>query len=170
MQACFDPGETRLVSVDKDGIVCCWGTDTLHQLLRLTVNAPRLSSCQVWSARCARGRSEHTSARSRELLDTEGIELGRHAFHMEMASCGSQAGEDIEATPLHVHDVAFVSDGCDILFAGVAGELICIDSVSGATIWSLPAHLHKLQRVHFCMSGTALHVVDIILVDADGLV
>lgn len=169
MQACFDPGETRLVTVDKDGILCCWGTDNLHQLLRMTLNNPRGAPWQVWSRRCAQGRREHCRNESRDLLDIEGTELGQ-GFQCDLASSASQEQDESEATTLKVVDVTFISDGCDVLFSGVAGELLCVDSVSGATIWSMPAHLNRLQRTHFSLPTTTLHVVDAILVDTNGLV
>lgn len=169
MQACFDPGETRLATVDEDGMLCCWSTDNLHQLLRMTLNNPRVAPWQVWSKRCAEGRREHCRHESRDLIDTEGTELG-HGSQCDSASSASQEGDDSEATTFKVVDVSFISDGCDILFAGVAGELLCLDSVSGAIIWSVPAHLNKLQRTHFSLPTTTPHVADTILVDKNGLV
>ena len=101
----------------------------------------------------------------------EGIELNR-LVEDELPS-GSQAGDGAfgaDAGAVDVVDVAFVSDGCDVLVAGSAGELICVDSVSGAIMWSVPAHLHNLQRAHICASPTTFHVADAVLIDSEGLV
>lgn len=168
MQACFDPSEMRLITVDTGGTMCCWGTETLHQHLRMTLLNPCTSSCALWSPRCATSRIEHAGTDFRELLSSEGIELNPTAI--DIGSNGSLSGVDMERSVLTVLHASFVSDGCDILLAGSAGELICIDSVSGAVIWDVPAHLHRVQRVHICKSPSTLHIPHVILVDTTGMV
>eukprot|EP00892_Ulva_mutabilis_P007601 jgi/Ulvmu1/5212/UM022_0005.1 len=168
LKACFDVGERRLVSVDKDGIACCWSTDTLHQLLSVKLQSPAASVWQSWSPHCAHGRRQHIIGRSNELLESEGIEVG-DACTINPTPSGSQTGDSADAAALEAVDVAFTSDDCDILFVGSSGELLCVDSVSGATMWAVPAHMRTLQQSHVSASPSTMHVVEVVLVDSDGL-
>lgn len=69
-----------------------------------------------------------------------------------------------------VSTLKFSPDGCDIMVVGSHGEILCLDSLSAATLWSIPPHLDQLREAHLCMSTQASKVPELLLVDEYGLV
>jgi hypothetical protein len=71
---------------------------------------------------------------------------------------------------LRVSLLKFSPDGCDIVVVGTHGEILCLDSLSAATLWSIPAHLERLRQAHLCMSNEGSRVPELLLVEEHGWV
>lgn len=72
--------------------------------------------------------------------------------------------------PFEVAVLEFSASGGEILIVGTHGEIACLDSLSSARIWSIPAHLEQLKRAHIVTSSQSSLIPEFLLVDEYGLV
>ena len=94
-----------------------------------------------------------------------------HQAQQEDAFIRSLIDENSKSVQLfQVSVLQFSPGGCDILVVGTHGEILCLDSLSAATLWSIPAHLDQLKRCHVITSSHNSQIPELVLVDEHGLV
>jgi hypothetical protein len=89
---------------------------------------------------------------------------------MDLTTETSSRVAEKQQSGLNTCMLEFSHDGCEIIIVGSHGEIICLDSLSAATIWAVPGHLLPLQRAHLRKVAAMAHAPELILVEEDGLV
>lgn len=88
--------------------------------------------------------------------------------HAEDSVC--VIGPEDKENQLQVVLMEYSREGCEVVIVGSRGEILCLDSLSAATIWAVPGHMIRLQQAHLRKAAGMPHVQEVVLVDEDGLV
>lgn len=74
------------------------------------------------------------------------------------------------ASTFEIALLQFCPDGSNIVVVGTHGEILCLDSLSAAILWSIPAHLDQLAKAHMCTSVQSARIPELLVVEESGWV
>jgi hypothetical protein len=161
MQTAFAPGEGRFVSLDAGGKLCCWVTHNAHQLFATQVLEPDLFGASVWRLHLAENGGHK---------DRIGSSVPPHDRIDSKRTCLLHGHTNENQQGLHPINACFSASGCEVICFGAQGQVVVMDSLSGAVVSTAPASMHHSTHAVAALQHDRSLSESCLVVDAAGSV